>query len=207
MSDRYCLWRRAVDVIVAKPFTGTGINTYSVAHAKYDTVRAINYILVQTASTQIRQNPDGSVSFISGGHVLTSDAKQETFYENGIKHSIYRDPDGKYYVYNDLVVRNYYAHNGYLQLAAEIGLPGIFFFLLFLLMFFRKVLRGLRPIRGSTEEYTRLGLLAGLLAFLIYAAADNNLQSPPSLMMFWYLAGISMARQGSHSLQNGSVKP
>ena len=132
--ERFELWKRALDVIKAKPWTGTGINTYNAAHEKYD------------------------------------------------KEKNWR-------------VRGYYAHNGYLQLTAEIGLPGIFFFLLFLFMFFRKVLGGLGAIRGSPEEYTRLGLLTGLLAFLIYAACDNNLQSPPSLMFFWFSAGILMARQ------------
>ena len=144
--ERFELWKRALDVIEAKPWTGTGINTYNVAHEKYD------------------------------------------------KEKNWR-------------VRGYYAHNGYLQLAAEIGIPGIFFFFCFLFLFFRKNLASLGAVRGSSEEYTRLGLLTALMAFLIYAAADNNLQSPPSLMMFWYLAGILMARQGSHSLQNGSVKP
>ncbi|MEI7752550.1 MAG: O-antigen ligase family protein, partial [Candidatus Omnitrophota bacterium] len=134
--ERFELWKRALDVIEAKPWTGTGINTYNVAHEKYD------------------------------------------------KEQNWR-------------VRGYYAHNGYLQLAAEIGLPGVFFFLLFLFMFFRKVLRALGPIRGSPEETTRLGILTGLLAFLIYAAFDNNLQSPPSLMFFWFFAGILMARQSA----------
>lgn len=136
LRERFQLWRRALDVIEAKPLTGTGINTYNVAHAKYD------------------------------------------------KEQHWR-------------VRGYYAHNGYLQLAAEIGLPGIFFFLGFLFMFFRRALRSIKQAPGSPEEYIQLGLLTSLLAFLIYATADNNLQSPPSLMMFWYLAGILMGRQNS----------
>ena len=143
--ERFALWRRALDVIEAKPLTGTGINTYSVAHQKYD------------------------------------------------KEQNWR-------------VRNYYAHNGYLQLAAEIGIPGIFFFLLFLFMFFKKTLKLLGPIRGSPEEYTRLGLMTGLLAFLIYAACDNNLQSPPSLMFFWFTAGMLMARQNASDPEAVSSK-
>jgi len=134
--ERFELWKRALDVVEAKPWTGTGINTYNVAHEKYD------------------------------------------------KEKNWR-------------VRGYYAHNGYLQLTAEIGLPGIFFFLVFLFIFFRKVLGGLGAIRNSSEEYARLGILTGLLAFLIYAAGDNNLQSPPSLMFFWFSAGILFARQNS----------
>jgi O-antigen ligase len=135
IAERFVLWRRALDVIEAKPWTGTGINTYNVAHERYD------------------------------------------------KEQNWR-------------VRGYYAHNGYLQMTAEIGLPGIFFFLLFLVMFFRRAFGSLTSIRGSSEEYARLGLITGLLAFLIYAAADNNLQSPPSLMLFWYLAGVLLSRLG-----------
>lgn len=142
--ERYELWKRALDVVEAKPWTGTGINTYNVAHEKYD------------------------------------------------KEQNWR-------------VRGYYAHNGYLQLTAEIGLPGIFFFLLFLFMFFHRILKGLRTIRNSPEEYARLGLLTGLLAFLIYAVADNNLQSPPSLMFFWFSAGILFARQHSSSKSTENV--
>ena len=59
--ERFELWKRALDVIEAKPWTGTGINTYNVAHEKYD------------------------------------------------KEKNWR-------------VRGYYAHNGYLQLAAETGI-------------------------------------------------------------------------------------
>ncbi|MFH1800872.1 MAG: hypothetical protein ABH891_08545 [Candidatus Omnitrophota bacterium] len=33
--------------------------------------------------------------------------------------------------------------------------------------------------------------------FLIDAFGDNNLQSPPSLMFFWFSAGILMARQNN----------
>ncbi len=134
--ERFELWKRALDVIEAKPWTGTGINTYNVAHEKYD------------------------------------------------KEQNWR-------------VRGYYAHNGDLQLTAEIGIPGIFFFLLFFFFLFKRALQAARRVRGSPEEYGLLGLLTGLLAFLIYAAADNNLQSPPSLMMFWYLTGVMLARRQS----------
>jgi O-antigen ligase len=132
--ERVELWKRALDVIDSKPWIGTGINTYDVAHEKYDT----------------RQN--------------------------------WR-------------VRGYYAHNGYLQLAAEIGVPGILFFLAFLVFFFRRGIQGARAVRGLPEEWTILGLMTGLLAFLIYALSDTNLQSPQPLMAFWFMAGVLMATQ------------
>ncbi|HOW87936.1 MAG TPA: O-antigen ligase family protein, partial [Candidatus Omnitrophota bacterium] len=130
--ERFELWKRALHVIEIKPWTGTGINTYNVAHEKYDKTK-------------------------------------------------------------NWRVRGYYAHNGYLQLTAEIGIPGILFLLFFFLMLFRKSLKAAQNLKGLPQEYDLLGLLTALLAFLIYAAFDNNLQSPPSLMMFWYLAGITLA--------------
>lgn len=137
--ERFELWKRAIHVIETKPWTGTGINTYNVAHEKYD----------KTGNWR---------------------------------------------------VRGYYAHNGYLQLAAEIGIPGILCFLGFLFMFFGRSLQAIRRARGSPEEFILLGYLTGLLAFLIYAAFDNNLQSPPSLMFFWFMAGILMARQTANPI-------
>ena len=197
MGDRQVLWRRAFDVIIAKPVLGTGINTYDRSHAKYDTLQQKSYVPISGTSTIIRENPNGSVSFLTGNATWTSDEKQKVIRLGSQEYNIHRDSMGGYYIWKDLIARGYYAHNGYLQLAAEIGLPGIFFFLLFIFMFFRKVLGGLRAIRNSPEEYTRLGLLTGLLAFLIYAVGDNNLQSPPSLMFFWLSAGVLMARQGA----------
>ncbi|OGX04213.1 MAG: hypothetical protein A3J12_11540, partial [Omnitrophica bacterium RIFCSPLOWO2_02_FULL_44_11] len=67
LAERYQLWRRALEVIKARPLFGCGINTYAVNHQKYDT----------------------------------------------IKH--WRVP-------------GYYAHNGYLQLAAETGLIALALF-------------------------------------------------------------------------------
>ncbi|OQA55645.1 MAG: O-Antigen ligase [Candidatus Omnitrophica bacterium ADurb.Bin277] len=131
--ERIELWKRAIDVIDSEPWFGTGINTYNVAHEKYDTAK-------------------------------------------------------------NWRVRGYYAHNGYLQLAAEIGIPGILFFLLFLAFYFRRAWRSASALRGTSEELDRLGMITGLLAFLIYALADTNLQSPQSLMSFWILAGALAAQ-------------
>ena len=62
-------------------------------------------------------------------------------------------------------------------------------------MIFHCVLASLaRGFLGVGWHTQGIALLTGLLAFLIYATGDNNLQSPPSLMKFWFLAGILMAR-------------
>ena len=195
VDERMCLWRRALDVIKAKPFLGTGINTYAKAHAKYDTRQQKNLMPIRGTGMQIQQNPNGSVSFIDGANVATSDAAQKAILWGGGNYNLQRDPDGEYYIYNDLLVRGYYAHNGYLQLAAEIGIPGILFFLAFLGVFFARALERVKKWGTDEEAYVQLGILTGLLAFLLYALVDTNLQSPQSLIAFWYLAGILWARQ------------
>lgn len=203
--ERFCLWRRAWDVIRIKPLLGTGINTYAKAHAKYDTVQQKSLIPISGTHFHVRQNPEGSVSFISGKTIVTSDNNQSEVWLgefHKLKYKIYRDSNGNYFVYNELLVRGYYAHNGYLQLAAEIGIPGIFFFLSFWVILFVKGLLKANLVRGSEEEFIQLGMMTGLCAFLLYALADTNLQSPQSLVSFWFLAGILFARQNADARGN-----
>lgn len=131
-SERIMLWRRAADVIMAHPFLGCGINTYTLVHGKYDTVK-------------------------------------------------------------DTRVIGYYAHNGYLQLAAEIGLLGLAAFLLFLILFFSKILRKARDIPDPLLGDTALGCLAGCFGFLCLVFVDTVLQSFQSGLLFWTFMGLSMA--------------
>jgi O-antigen ligase len=197
LEERHYLWRRAIDVITAKPFSGTGINTYDKSHAKYDTLRQKKRLAIAEPPVTTQLNPDGSLTFISRTGTWRSDREQKSIVINGKSYHLAQDPSGEYYVWNDLVAYGYYAHNGYLQLTAEIGIPGLCFFLLFLFMLFRRSLQSIHQMRGSPEEYAQLGILTGLLAFLIYAAFDNNLQSPPSLMFFWFSTGILVAHQNT----------
>ena len=134
LVERYYLWDRAVSVIKAKPLTGTGINTYAVAHQKYDTTQ-------------------------------------------------------------NWRVRNYYAHNGYLQLAAETGLPGLFFFLAFLLYHLAWSFRQMAPLKDASgqEILVPLGLMTAILSFLLFAGIDTVLHNEQSAMAFWYLLGLQSA--------------
>lgn len=134
LIERVYLWERAVQVIKARPFTGTGINTYAVAHQKYDQ----------------RKN--------------------------------WR-------------VQNYYAHNGYLQLAAETGLPSLGFFLAFLFFYFRKGLKTIGQTEEDEDRKTLTGFLAGLVNFLVLAFIDTIFHNPASVMAFWFLAGWGLAFQ------------
>ena len=89
-------------------------------------------------------------------------------------------------------VQNYYAHNGYLQMAAEVGIPTLIFFLGFLVVYFR---RGLWSIHRSSgpNKIVAAGLLLGILNFTIFAAVDTVLHSPQAVTTFWFLLGLQMA--------------
>lgn len=126
--ERLDLWKRAADVIEAKPWTGTGINTYTKAHVKYD------------------------------------------------KSKSWR-------------VRDYYAHNGYLQMAAEIGLPGAFAFLTFLTSLIILACKRSTGLAGR-EFFLRIGLITGVTVFSINAAWDTLFHNPQAVMTFWFFLGL-----------------
>lgn len=132
LVERFYLWDRAIHVITARPWTGTGINTYAVAHQKYDQ----------------RQN--------------------------------WR-------------VKNYYAHNGYLQVAAETGLPSLLCFLAFLFLYFRRGIRFLAAHWNQRKPLT--GILVGMGSFLILGLIDTVFHNPQAMMGFWFLAGWGVAYQ------------
>lgn len=136
LVERFYLWDRAVQVIRARPWTGTGINTYTVAHSKYDQ----------------RQN--------------------------------WR-------------VRNYYSHNGYLQIAAETGLPSLVCFLAFLFFYFKRALLLLKGSEDRIGGGTLIGILTGIVNFLLLGAADTIFHNPQAVLGFWFLAGWGTACQGS----------
>lgn len=136
LLERFYLWDRALEVIEARPWTGTGINTYAVAHQKYD----------QRKSWR---------------------------------------------------VRNYYAHNGYLQIAAETGLPALISFLAFLFFYFRNGFRFLAGDSGGIEKRFLIGILVGTLNFLILGAIDTIFHNPQPVMGFWFLAGWGIALTSS----------
>ncbi len=134
LVERKFLWDRAIKVIQAKPLSGTGINTYAVAHQKYD-------------KTQ------------------------------------------------NWRVRNYYAHNGYLQMAAEIGIPGLVAFLFFMLTYLRFLLKSIR-LNGPSQKKL-LGILAGILGFLVLMLVDTVFHNLPCVMTFWFLMGLGLAYHNS----------
>jgi putative inorganic carbon (HCO3(-)) transporter len=82
-----------------------------------------------------------------------------------------------------------YPHNSYLQMAAETGLLGLFAFLWVLFSFFKMGLQHFNQKR----DYLVLGLLSGILAFLVHAFFDTHLYSLQLVVLFWYMLGLTIA--------------
>jgi len=107
-----------------------------------------------------------------------------------------------------IVARNYksfewggiYPHNCYLQMTAEIGLFGLLSFLWVLFVFFKMGFRYL----AQKNDFLVLGLLSGILAFLVHAFFDTHLYSLQLVVLFWYMLGLTMAvvKLGNNSYQN-----
>lgn len=82
-----------------------------------------------------------------------------------------------------------YPHNSYLQMAAEIGLLGLVAFFWVLFSFFRMGFQYLR----KKKDYLVLGLLAGILGFLVHAFFDTHLYSLQLVVLFWFMLGFATA--------------
>jgi len=82
-----------------------------------------------------------------------------------------------------------YPHNSYLQMAAETGLFGLAAFLWVLFTFFKIGLHYLNQGRN----FLVLGLLSGILAFVVHAFFDTHLYSLQLVVLFWYMLGLTVA--------------
>ncbi len=86
-----------------------------------------------------------------------------------------------------------YAHNCYLQMAADIGLVGLLMFVLFA---GSVILKAFKSIKAATDPYYYsiiLGINMGLIAFLLHSFVDTNLYSLNLSALFWLSAGIMLA--------------
>lgn len=88
-----------------------------------------------------------------------------------------------------------YAHNGYLQIAADIGIFGLLVFLGIIAIALREALRFIKTVKNENHFFYALGLglCGGLVAFLIQSFFDTNLHSLPLATFFWFNLAILMS--------------
>jgi len=82
-----------------------------------------------------------------------------------------------------------YPHNSFLQMAAETGLLGLLAFFWVLFRFFKMGLQNL----NQGKNPLLLGILSGILAFLVHAFFDTHLYSLQLVVLFWFMMGFAVA--------------
>ncbi|HQP10380.1 MAG TPA: O-antigen ligase family protein [Candidatus Omnitrophota bacterium] len=85
-----------------------------------------------------------------------------------------------------------YAHNCYLQLAAEVGIAGLLGFLWILGALFHRFFGVWFSPQGHNKNDLILsaGLLSGIISFLVHSFFDTNFYSLQLSVYFWVIAGM-----------------
>ena len=87
-------------------------------------------------------------------------------------------------------LENMYAHNCYLQMGAEIGIPGLLAFLVMVGVVFLRALRSLAELKDPYWEAMLVAFLSGMAAFLIQSFFDTTLYSVQLGALFWVMVGL-----------------
>ncbi len=90
-------------------------------------------------------------------------------------------------------IDNQYAHNGYLQMASEIGLTGLFSFLAIFIYFFWAIFIVFQKMPDRRLQFSLSALFFGVLSFLIHSATDTDLHSVLLINMLWLVLGMAWA--------------
>jgi len=97
---------------------------------------------------------------------------------------IKRDPDPKTW---------WYAHNGYLQMAAETGLLGLTCFLWMLFVLLRQGFSYCKRIKDTWLLTLLQGIVSGLLGYLVQSSFDNTFYTVQLCTLLWLIIGLLVA--------------
>jgi O-antigen ligase len=86
-------------------------------------------------------------------------------------------------------IPGHYAHNGYLQIAAETGLISLILFLSIIGFSFRSGFQALRKV-AKDKKPIMAGLICGLIALLLQAFVDTTLHNLQSAVLIWLFLGL-----------------
>ncbi|MBI5873587.1 MAG: O-antigen ligase family protein [Candidatus Omnitrophica bacterium] len=85
-----------------------------------------------------------------------------------------------------------YAHNMYLQMAAEIGLLGLGVFIWILAFTFKKLFNIFKSASSTSfMKALSLGLTAGMAAYLTHGILESSIYTSQGALLFWTMLGLS----------------
>lgn len=84
----------------------------------------------------------------------------------------------------------YHAHNTYLEIAAELGIPGLIAFLFFIFILFKYAIHELVKTDNKYIKVMMAGALSGIGALLIHGTVENVLYLPKIIINFWILVSL-----------------
>ena len=97
-----------------------------------------------------------------------------------------------------------YSHNCYLQMASEIGIPGAFLFILFLLASLGYGLKNLLAMSKGLKKDVAIGIFACLVGFVLGASVDTHFYSLTLSVFFYVLLGFYSALTSNQGKYEGS---
>jgi O-antigen ligase len=83
-----------------------------------------------------------------------------------------------------------HAHNDYLQIAAELGVPAALLFWVMIFVLAARTLRACRTSENPARQAIALGVTGALAALLLHSLADFNLYIPANGLVFAVVLGI-----------------
>lgn len=90
-----------------------------------------------------------------------------------------------------------YAHNCYLQIAAETGIVGLLSFLGIIGTFLIHTVASLRNMKDRFSHAVLAGISAGIIVTLVHSLVDTNLYSLQLSVLFWVMLGVNAGIQSN----------
>jgi putative inorganic carbon (hco3(-)) transporter len=91
-------------------------------------------------------------------------------------------------------------HNVYLQLAAEVGIPGLIVFLFFLGGLFVRCLKSLSGDLPLRSKQILIGCISGLTALMVHYTVNNATIDSEAFLLFWVFAAVIVSLPGEGPL-------
>ena len=98
------------------------------------------------------------------------------------------------------------AHNDYLQIVMELGVPALIPLLWWLYLFFKVGLTNIRKSNTSLGTALSVGSFGGALAILIHSAVDFNIQLTANGVLFFSLLGLMTGADRFRAIRKEKVK-